>query len=260
MENRETEIFRFLKTVCLLIFFLISTFSLAQNHFKINEELPSDSEKLELILPKIYWFTKSKITLGDFGIATIKEGITSTESTRKKGVSYTETKQKISIFLENTTNSSANLEARTIRKDEVVVAGNSFLNRFLDIGIESEEIVSMAIYPKTFIGTITTNQKDSKPWDLILTIVDQDLILNLEVGILTSGERTINVIQTRLDSLKNISGNEEDLSGDLLYEFIENGISLGAVTYDSENSIWLKPGLDLTTKLILCTAMISIAY
>ena len=30
--------------------------------------------------------------------------------------------------------------------------------------------------------------------------------------------------------------------------------------FDDENSIWLKPGLDSTTKLILCTTTLSIAY
>lgn len=260
MTNKDLEIIRFLKTICLVIFFFISTFSFAQGHYTINEELPSDSEKLELILPKIYWFSKSKITVGNFGVATIKEGISSTETTRKKGVSYSETKQKISIELKNSENESCFLEARTIQKDEFVMKSDPIFNRILDLGIESEEILRMDIFPKIYTGTITTDSKNSNTWDFILTIVDQDFISNFEVGILTSGERTINVIQTKLDALKNINGNDKGLSNNLFYEFTENGISIGAVTYDSENSIWLKPGLDKNTKLILCTAMLSIAY
>ena len=130
----------------------------------------------------------------------------------------------------------------------------------MDLGIESEEIMSMTVFPKTFTGTITTNQQDSNPWEFILTILEQDFARNLEVGILTTGDRTINVIQTELNEFKNISLNVDNESRNTIYEFIENGISIGAVTYDSENSIWLKPGLDLATKLIICTAMISIAY
>ncbi|MBN3522030.1 hypothetical protein JYB62_18645 [Algoriphagus lutimaris] len=239
---------------------MISTFSFAQGNVTVYEGLPSDSEKLELILPKIYWFSKSKITVGNFGEATIKEGISSTETTRKKGVSYSETKQKISIILKGSDNKSCYLEARTVQKDEFVIKSDPIFNRILDLGIESEEILRMDIFPKTYLGKISTDTNDPKPWDFILTTVEQDFISNLEVGILTTGDRTIYVIQTTLDPLRKINENSEGLTNTLFYEFIENGISLGAVTYDSENAIWLKPGLDKTTKLILCTAMLSIAY
>jgi hypothetical protein len=254
------KIIRLLKKTCLFIIFFTTTFLLAQDKIIINEKLPSDSEKLELILPKIYWFNKSKIQVANYGVAKIKEGITSTETTRKKGVTYSETKQKITIILNSTENESSSLIGRTVKNDEYIIKDNYFLNRVLDIGVESETILSMVFYPKTLKAAITTNIGNSKSWDFLLKTTDQNQILNIEIGRLTAGERTINVIQTNLEGLKNINENDSITARTLFYEFIENGISLGAVTFDDENSIWLKPGLDSTTKLILCTAMLSIAY
>ena len=249
-----------LKTTCTVILLLTTTVILAQDSIKIIEPLPSNSEKLNLILPKIYWFNKSKIIVGNYGVARIKEGITTTETNRKKGVTYSETKQKISIKLTNSDNESSNLEVNNVQNDEYVIKDNILLNRVLDIGVESEEIESMVFYPKTIKGTITSTIENSKKFEIDLMVINQKKYLNIEIGKLTDGERTINVIRTNLDSNKNINENIEISERTIFYEFLENGVSLGAVTFDDENSIWLKPGLDPITKLILCTAMLSIAY
>lgn len=245
---------------CIYLIFWVAPFSSAQDKLIINEELPNNSEKLDLILPRAYWFNKSKIQVVNYGIAKIKEGITSTETTRKKGVTYSETKQKFSIILNNPDNESSSLIGKTVQNDEYVIARNKLLNGVLNIGVEEETILSMEFYPKTLKATITINLENSKSWDFLLKTTNQNQILNSEIGRLTNGNRIINVIQTNLDSLKNINEDGSITERTLFYEFIENGIVLGAVTYDDENSIWLKPNLDSRTKLILCTAMISIAY
>jgi hypothetical protein len=250
----------FLKTTYTVILLLTTAVILAQDSIKIIEPLPSNSEKIDLILPKTYWFNKSKIIVGNYGVAKIKEGITSTETNRKKGVTYSETKQKISIVLTDSDNKSSNLQVNNVQNDEYVIKDNILLNRVLNIGVESEEIESMIFYPKTIKGSITSNIENSKKFDIDLMVIDQNTYLNIEIGKLTDGVRTINVIRTNLDSNKNLNENSDISARTIFYEFLENGISLGAVTFDDENSIWLKPGLDSTTKLILCTAMLSIAY
>ena len=249
-----------LKSFFAIIIFLMTSILIAQDTIRIIEPLPNNSEKLNLILPKVYWFNTSKITLGNYGVAKIKEGITSTSTNRKNGVTYSETKQKITISLTDSDNNTSKLQVINTKNDEYVIKENVLLNRVLDNGVKSEEIQSMVFYPNITEGTITSNLENSKKWDFILKTTDQNAILNVKIGKLTDGERAINVIRTNLDNNIKINENGEISERTLFYEFLENGISIGAVTYDDENSIWLKTGLDPITKLILCTAMLSIAY
>ncbi|MCF7561092.1 hypothetical protein L3X39_10635 [Sabulilitoribacter multivorans] len=254
-----------LKTTCAVILFLTTTVVLAQDSIKIIESLPSNSEKLNVILPKAYWFNKYKIILENYGVAKIKEGISSTSTNNINGVTYAETKQKISVVLTDSENNTSHLQARTVQNGEFVVKEDILLNRVLNIGIEGEEIQSMIFYPKTLIGTITTNINNSENWNFNIKVFDLKVrnprdYLFTEIGSLNNGVRTISIIRTNLDSNSNIDVKNDISKGALFYEFLENGISLGAVTSYDESSIWFKPGLDSITKLILCTAMLSIEF
>ncbi|MDU8885731.1 hypothetical protein RXV94_06135 [Yeosuana sp. MJ-SS3] len=249
-----------LKTTCSLILVFITTVIFAQDSIKIIEPLPINSEKLNLIFPRTYWFNKSKVIFENYGVAKIKEGITSTETDRKKGVHYSKTKQNISIKLSDPDKNSSTLQVKTVQKDETVIKEDILLNRVLNVGIEAEEIQSMVFFPKKIKGFITTNGDSSNKWDLNLEVINEKSFLFVEVGSLKYCERFIQIIRTNLDSNKNINVNNDITERTIFYEFLENGISLGAVTFDDEHSIWLKPGLDAITKLILCTSMLTIAY
>ena len=247
-----------LKTTCTIILFLATTVVFAQDSIRLFEPLPSNSEKYNLKLPKAYWGTKYKVTVENYGVAKMKEGITSTSSNRKKGVNYSETKQKLFISLTDTNNISSNLQVQTEQKEEYVIKNNFLENTLLNVtgtGVETSEIQNWSVFPKTISGTITTNLENSKNWDINL-IKDNEPSLFTKMGSLTNGERTINVILTNLDSNKNINENGDIYVGASFCEFVENGISLGAVGLYGEHSIWLKPGLDPSTKLILITALL----
>lgn len=256
--------FEKLKKISAFVIFMSITPLAGQNIITINEQLPFNTEKLEIKFPRAVWFGKSKVSLGNYAVANIKEGPTSNETRRKRGVYISETKFKFSIILKNSQNSTATLEARTVENSEYVVLRKNlegiFLGDVLGTETESEKILDMAIYPKNLKATIKTNLEESSNWDFLLRKPDPYDISNEEIGILTDGERSIYVIQSNLECLKNMDKKDLIQLNKVFYEFIENGISLCKVTYDNENSIWLKPDLDQITKLILCISMLSLRY
>jgi len=247
-----------LKIACSIAFFVTTIMALAQDSIVSFEPLPSNSEKLKLVLPKAYWGNKHKITIVNYGIAKMKQGITSVSQETKKGVSYSETKQKYFINLTDSNNNISTLQAQIVQYDKYAVKkhflGNTVLEA-LGTGVEMEEVQNIEISPKEITGTITTDLENNKNWEVNLA-VDLKPSLFAEIGNLTDGERTINVILTNLDSNKKINENGDIYGGVIFYEFIENGISIGAVASRGEHTIWLRPGLDPSTKLILCSAML----
>ena len=105
---------------------------------------------------------------------------------------------------------------------------------------------------------MTTNSETSRSWNLSLRI-DKVGFFNIDKGSLTDGERSIKIIRSKIGRFQNIEELSEWTPETLFYEFIEDGVSLGAVSFEYGNVIWLKPDLDASTKLIVCTAMLSMA-
>ncbi|WP_242206496.1 hypothetical protein [Aestuariivivens insulae] len=252
-----------LKTIYIIILFLLTTVVFAQDSIRLFEPLPRNSEKINLIQPKgaIIWGNSDKYTLENYGAAKVKNGITSTGTNRKRGVYYSVVKQKITINLTTFNNMTSTLKVQTVQNEEYTLKDTSFENALLNIagtGVETEEVQSYAPFEKTIRGSITTSSEISKNWDINL-IIDKTPSLFLELGNLTNGNQTIKIIRTNLDDNKNINENGNIPEATQFYELLENGISLGAVTtknYNGDNSIWLKPGLDASTKLILCSALL----
>jgi hypothetical protein len=245
-----------LKAICSVALLVITTIVIAQDSIRITEPLPINSEKINLIYPKIYWFNKYEITLENYGVARVKEGITSTSAKNKKGITYSETKQKITINLTDFDHHSSTLQARTVQNDEYTIKENVLENTLLKelgTGIETEEIHNMIIFPKSIKGNISTNSENDKVWNIDLKLAPNSIQF-IEVGKLTSGDRTINVIQTNVTINQYLTN--DNTRSTLNYQFIENGIVLGAVTFNEQNVILLKPGVDPTTKLVLCTTLL----
>jgi hypothetical protein len=235
------KIIALLKNSIVFIIFLVPIILFPQNEngLILNEKLPNNIEKFGLIFHNqellgvpitLFNKTTSKVTVGNYGDAKITKRTPSETTTKIFGITYIETKFKFFIDFNNSLNESSKLIGTKINSD----------------------------FSETIKATITTGLKNSKSWDFIVKI-DKINFSNIDIGRLTEGERTIEIIRTDFLQLKNNNEYQEAFVETQFYEFIENGISLGAVTFDNENSIWLKSGLDATTKLILCTAMLSIA-
>jgi len=252
-----------LKTTCIIIFFLATTKVFAQDSIRLFEPLPSNSEKINLVQPKggaIAWGNSDKYTLGNYGVAKVKKGITSTETDRKKGVYYSVVKQKITVNLTTFNNISSILKVQTVQNEEYTLKNTSLENALLNIagtGVETSEVRSYTPFEKVISGTITSSSESFKNWNIDLLIYKKPTLFT-EIGKLTSGERTITIMPTSLDSNKNINVNNDIEEGSYFYEFLENGKSLAAVAanYNPAKAIWLNPELDASTKQILCTAML----
>jgi len=240
-----------LKITCSIAIFFTTIMVLAQDSIMGFEALPSNSEKLKLVLPKAYWFNSYKLKIANYGVAKIKENAPDTDAIKK---------QKISINLTDFNNNTSTLSVRTVQEYFYSTRSHNLENNILSalgtgIEVDPQEHFIDSIAPKTIKGTIITSLKNSKNWDICF-VKDNEPSLFTKMGSLTDGERTINVILTNLYSNKNINENGDIYAGVVFYEFIENGISLGAVASRGEHTIWLRPGLDPSTKLILCSAML----
>ncbi|MFH6769548.1 hypothetical protein V8G56_12425 [Gaetbulibacter aquiaggeris] len=222
------------KRTFLFILFLIPICLFAQNDSIVNEKLPANAEKLELIFKyssiTLLNTNTTKVTVNPYGDGKIKKKSGSQSTTKVLGITYVESKYKFLIDFSNVYNGSSNLTG-TKKTSDVL---------------------------ETTEATITTNLETSKTWNFYLKI-DKIDFFNLDKGRLTDGERTIKIIRSKIIRLQNIEELSDLNPETLFYEFIEDGVSLGAVTFEGQSTIWLKPDLDETTKLLVCTAMLSIA-
>lgn len=232
-------IIELLKKIFVLVVLLMPTMLFPQDGLVINEEFPPNAQKLNLVFQTneflnvpitLFNKTTTKVNVGNYGNAKIKKRTPSESTTKVLGITYNESKFKFFIDFNNSLNQSSAL------------TGTKTSSNIL---ITTEAI-------------ITTNLENSRPWNFFLRIDKVDF-LNIDLGRLTQGERTIKVFRTQSRRFKSIDENDEISPNRVFYEFIEDDVSLAAVTLGDENSIYLKPGLDATTKLILCTAMLSIA-
>lgn len=237
---------KLLKIIIAFIILLLPVDLSAQDSLGLNNKLAINAEKLELIFEtktksifgqslKLFNPDKSKVNVGNYGVANIKKSNPSSSKTEIFGISYDETRFTFSIDFVNSLNQTSKLK-----------------------GSEKNSNVL-----KKIKADITTNSENSNPWSFFLQEIGIKDVLSVEqgggeIGKLTNGNRTIIVRHSDLDHLEYINMNNEIPIGIYFYEFIENGISLGTVAFEDANSIWLNPDLDSTTKLVLCTAMLAI--
>ena len=229
-----------IKTIVFTLFIIpIGVF--AQNDSIVNEKLPVNAEKLEVVFQNqglsflnqpvtLLNKTTTKVTVSYYGAGKIKKKSGSGSTTEVLGITYNESKYKFFIDFNNAFNESSK------------VTGTKKTSTVLE----------------TIEATISTHLETAKTWHLNLRI-DKVAFFNLDKGSLTDGERSIKIIRSKMGRFQNI----EELSAwppeTLFYEFIEDGVSLGAVLCEGGNLIWFKPDLDGNTKLIVCTAMLSMA-
>ena len=222
-----------LKSFVITLFF-IPICLLAQNDSIVNEKLPVNAEKLEVIFNysaiTMFNTNTTKVTVSNYGNGKIKKRSGSASTTKVLGITDNESKYKFFIDFINTYNESSNVTGTKTTSDVL----------------------------ETLEATISTNLETSKTWNLYLRIDKVDFF-NLDMGSLTDGERTIKIIRSKVGRFQNIEELSEWPPETLFYEFIEDGVSLGAVICEGGNVIWLKPDLDASTKLMVCTAMLSMA-
>ena len=239
MELKKMKNIEQVKKIIFFVILSIPTLLFPQDGLLLNEDFPPNAQKLNLIFQTneflnvpitLFNINTTKVKVGNYGDAKIKKKSPSESTTKVLGITYTESKFKFFIDFNNSLNQASEL------------TGTKTNSKVLE----------------TINAVITTNVENSRPWNFFLRIDKLDF-LNVDLGRLTQGERTIKVFRTHTRRFKSIDENDETNQERVFYEFIENDVSLGAVTFGDENSIYLIPGLDITTKLILCTAMLSIA-
>ena len=226
-----TELF---KKMIVFTLFLIPICLFAQKDSIVNVKLPVNAEKLEVNFQyssiTLLNTNTTKVTVNPYGNGKIKKKSGSQSTTKVLGITYVESKYKFLIDFSTVYNESSNL------------TGTKKTSNVLE----------------TIEATMTTNSETSRSWNLSLRI-DKLEFLNIDKGRLTDGERTIKIIRSKMGRLQNIEELSDLNPETLFYEFIEDGVSLGAVSFEYGNVIWLKPDLDAKTKLIVCTAMLSMA-
>ena len=198
------KIIALFKNSIVLITFLIPIILFPQNEngLILNEKFPNNMEKLGLIFHNqellgvpITLFNKitTKVNVGNYGDAKITKRTPSETTTKIVGITYIETKFKFFIDFDNSLNESSKLIGTKINSD----------------------------FSETIKATITSSLENSKPWDFIVKI-DKINFLNIDIGRLTEGERTIEIIRTDFLQVKNNYENQESSIKTQFYEFIEN--------------------------------------
>ncbi|MCR8667857.1 hypothetical protein NO995_09205 [Aestuariibaculum sp. M13] len=223
----------------------------AQDSIKDFEPLPANSKKLNIVYPNVYWFNSYKIKIPGYGVAKIKENASDTDAIKK---------QKITISLTDLKNNVVKLEANSIQEYVYSVKTHYLENdvlRILKTGLEvdTEELMIDSIGLKIIEGKVVTNLENLKNWKLSLVKTKNTTPFS-ELGNLTFGDRTIKMIQSTLESNQNLNQEGNIYQHALFYELIEDGISLGAMAFHGETGIWLKPDLDTSTKLVLCSTLL----
>ena len=228
------KIIALFKKMLVFTLFFIPICLFAQNDSIVNVKLPVNAEKLEVNFQysaiTLLNTNTTKVTVSNYGDGKIKKRTPSESTNKILGITYVESKFKFFIDFTNALNQSAN------------VTGTKKTSNVLE-KIEA---------------TMTTNSEPSRSWNLSLRI-DKVGFFNIDKGSLTDGERSIKIIRSKVGRFQNIEELSEWPPETLFYEFIEDGVSLGAMICEGGNVIWLKPDLDASTKLIVCTAMLSMA-
>ena len=242
-------------TYWLLVLFLITSFFvLAQNNtIIISDSLTVAAEKYNIRNVKL-----KKFKFGEYAVVKAKAPwITSTAHTTYKTYEEDIARQKFSFILTNNKSDSAQVKALITEITQYRQSGGFLLEA--TTGIESANYEGLN-NPSNLSASISINNK-TEPWHLLL---EETPIMNdgknMIKGTLSNGLRIIDIVQVYFDKEGTYNIDATSSYPPIRYEFIENGISLGAIRreYGSNPYFLFKFNLEPTMKLILAATMISI--
>ena len=146
---RMTALF---KKMLVFTLFFIPICLFAQNDSIVNEKLPVNAEKLEVIFNysaiTMFNTNTTKVTVSNYGNGKIKKRSGSASTTKVLGITYNESKYKFFIDFNNSLNQSSEL------------TGTKTSSNIL----------------KTTKAVITTNIENSRPWNFFLRIDKLDFL------------------------------------------------------------------------------------
>jgi len=216
----------------------------AQEIPEIRTNLSEHAQKIPLAFPRVYWFNKYKVGIGDYGFAVIKDGIESTTSSPAESRS----KQSIRILVISKTKDSVVIEGSRMALHEYELQGQSTMDWLLDnlTQIESETIPGVSSSVEILEARIM-NRDD--PWELYL--INQGEGPMGVSGFLKSSKRKVDIRIGSYEVSEQISESDTILPVNHRYELVEEGRCRAAVSNGYEKAIWLEPDLDPYSRRIL---------
>ncbi len=186
-------------------------------------------------------FGKSKTYIIGYGTFKSKEGITTSDAARKKGIYGDATRYKFKVEFLTDDGAWSDVAGEVNSFQEYEINRDVLLETFTSIESESVGFSKERRFTTArFTTSLATDQ-----WILKYEIHRFDE--SVQFGTINNGSRIIHIIQvpviTTFDG-KTYSSHRT--------EFIENGISVSAI---DDGDYLFRAGLDPHTKLVLCTAM-----
>ena len=127
-----------------------------------------------------------------------------------------------------------------------------------DVILDRDEVKKNAY---AFAAEITISNDKEEVWDLMLDYAEGTRVAAQDEGLLTNGSRSFAIVPASSAT----AGKDSRAFPALGYEFLEDGVSRGAVQYFgggafgfNKNIIWLGADLDSDMKLVLAAAMAAI--
>jgi len=244
-----------------LIFFLgFGHIAIPQPNEKIlNDSLLSGFQQITIEWPKTEWFGKSKISLGDYGNAIYKTGITSTDQKNIKGVTYTRIKYKFSVNL--ITKDSVKVELKgKVREDEGYVLSSGGITGFVleqATGIQTENFEGVLKGDKTITADIILNDQSNEIWSFKRYISSIEGDEKLESNFLSHEYQFIEIVPINTYETQEMTFNSKGSYSNSGYEFfIDN--TLVAVAESGFKLIWFKSDLDKKIKGLLTAVILSL--
>ena len=206
----------------------------------MRQILSKDAENIPLKFPRVYWFNKYKVGLGDYGVALIKDGMETTDQQDLQ----TRSKSKFRIVVISKEKDSVTVQGRKLELTKYEYQGQSGMDWVLSTftQIESETIPSVLSSIEILEAVITDRHADGRPWNVYLL---KPAASSREItGFLENGSRKLEI---RMANYAGEDSDQEMDSEDAIarrFELVENGKSLAAGTNENGRSIWLEPDLD----------------
>jgi hypothetical protein len=226
----------------------------SQKMMMLNDSLKANSESMPV---KIKGGTVLKFEFGVYKIISAKAGMMKTKSNSKlfSSMEKSESKQRASIVMENSTadtatiNISVNETSEEVRENVIAISKGW-------VALDREDDPSKFKMASNLVAVITTSM-DTSTWNFAyVTLVNTDNSKdNRSGGLISDGDRKIEI--------KNITlwdnGKAPTFYSVVGYEFYLDGIAIAAMQNPKDTFqkklVWMKNGLDEKMKLLVASAM-----
>ena len=246
-----------LLSICIFMIFLFAseTVSSQKKSIVIDEDLQENSDHFKVKIGTQWLGRIHRFQFGNYSVVKSRNGAQVTQASSNFWGTYSKTKSenKFSFILSDG------------RADSIVVSSLSNISveqsrefNLLRFGDIEEKMMEQLENKSVFISKLQYSPDQNDDWKIYMENSVEGQTEGRHAGAIWNQSRTIDIIPVS----SNRKGDDKRMFPALGYEFVENGIALGAVQYFgggafglNKNKVWLRKDLDTHTKLVLAGAM-----